>query len=116
MIVPAITWGLVALSELGTSPMLGPIALTASILASLSTIGAWMMKRWTAYAFAGWSLIAVAWEPGLQAAFGSLSTVRAITSVVVLGLSGALASVLHRKIARHEREHPRSQGDSSVVW
>jgi hypothetical protein len=115
MMIPTTTWALLAQSELGTSPVLGSIALTASVLAGLSTAGAWVMRSWTAYAFAGWALIASAWEPGLQAAFGSLSPARAIASVVGLGLMWALAAVLYRQMVRYEREHPRSQAET-IMW
>ena len=74
-----------------------------------------MMRRWTAYAFAGWALISAAWEPGLQVALGSLSLARAIGSVVTLGLMWVLAAVLYRQTARYEQEHPRSQTDT-IMW
>ena len=115
MMIPTITWGLVAQSELRTSGVLGSIAFTGSLLAGLSTVGALLMKRWTAYAFAGWALISAAWEPGLQVALGSLSLARAIGSVVTLGLMWVLAAVLYRQTARYEQEHPRSQTDT-IMW
>jgi hypothetical protein len=114
MMIPTTTWGLLAQSERGSSPLLGSIALTGSFLAGLSTAGALMMRSWTAYAFAGWALISVAWESGLQAAVGSLSPSRVMASVVGLGLMWALAAVLYRQIARYEQEHPRSQTESTM--
>jgi hypothetical protein len=88
---------------------------TGSVLAGLSTVGALTMRRWTAYGFAGWALISVAWEPGLLSALGSLSLSRAIASVVILGLMWALAAILYRQLARYEREHPHSQTES-IMW
>jgi hypothetical protein len=114
MLIPTTTWGLMAQSQLGSSPLFGSIALTASVLAGLSTAGAAMMRSWTAYAFAGWALIAAAWEPGIQAALGSLSPSRAITSVMSLGLMWALAALLYWQMARYERENPRSQTESTM--
>jgi hypothetical protein len=116
MILPAMTWGLLAMSQLGTSRLLGPIAFAGSILAALSTIGAWMMRRWTAYAFAGWALIAAAWEPGILASLGSLSIGRALGAVVSLCLMWALAVVLHQQIARYAREQPGPQPENTIVW
>ena len=115
MMIPTMTWGLLAESELRTSGVLGSIAFAGSLLAGLSTAGAFMMRRWSAYAFAGWALISAAWEPGLQAALGSLSLVRAAASVFVLGLMWALAAVLYRQTARYEQEHPRSRTES-IMW
>jgi hypothetical protein len=111
MTIPTMTWALVAVR---TSGVLGLIALTGSLLAAFSTVGAFMMRRWTAYTFALWALISQAWELGLRVAFGSLSPSRAMASLAALGLMWALAAVLYRQTARYEEEHPRLR--DSIMW
>jgi len=115
MMLPTMTWALLAQSQLTTSGFLGSIALMGSVLAGFSSAGALMMRSWTAYAFAGWALISNGWEPGLRAALGSLSPLRAMGSVITLCLMWAFAAALYRITAHYEQEHPRSQSES-IMW
>jgi len=80
------------------------------MLAGLSAIGAWMIAKWTAFAFAGWALIAATWEPAIRVSLGASSAMDVVSAVVEVGLLWAIAFVLHRQIGREEPQH------DTVMW
>ena len=116
MAVPAYTWSMLGMTELSHEPVLGSVDLLGGVLAALAAGGAFLMQRWTAYAFGSWVLLSTARGIAVEGPAAGSWWVGAPVTLVVFAMWLGLGGYVHMKISEYRAAEPRGEENPTLLF